>query len=213
MNIYQRLNAARQEFHSLKLEKTGHNKFAGYKYFELADFLVPALRIFDKHGLCAVVSFEKDTASMIIFNAETPEECIAITSPLGSAQLKGCHEIQNIGACMTYSTRYLWTAALQIVEHDALDATTGKDAKGDQSKIIAPARLAAEEAASLLTDAEKESIYRDLDDVLALAEGGKTTPLIDWYYKLPSNEHKMVAWNEVPSGLRRLLKENQPKEK
>jgi hypothetical protein len=45
---------------------------------------------------------------------------------MGSASLKGCHEIQNIGACETYSTRYLWTAALCIVEHDALDATTGK---------------------------------------------------------------------------------------
>jgi hypothetical protein len=52
---------------------------------------------------------------------------IIIHSPMGSANLKGCHEIQNIGACETYSTRYLWTAALCIVEHDALDATTGKN--------------------------------------------------------------------------------------
>jgi hypothetical protein len=46
---------------------------------------------------------------------------------MGSAALKGCHEIQNIGACETYCRRYLWVAALEIVEHDALDATTGKD--------------------------------------------------------------------------------------
>jgi hypothetical protein len=46
---------------------------------------------------------------------------------MGSAALKGCHEVQNIGAVETYQRRYLWVAALEIVEHDALDATTGKD--------------------------------------------------------------------------------------
>jgi hypothetical protein len=35
--------------------------------------------------------------------------------------------VQNIGAVETYQRRYLWVAALEIVEHDALDATTGKD--------------------------------------------------------------------------------------
>jgi len=46
---------------------------------------------------------------------------------MGSAALKGCHEVQNIGAVETYQRRYLWVAALEIVEHDALDKTTGKN--------------------------------------------------------------------------------------
>ena len=33
--------------------------------------------------------------------------------------------MQNLGAVQTYIRRYLWVAALEIVEHDALDATTG----------------------------------------------------------------------------------------
>ena len=44
---------------------------------------------------------------------------------MGTANLKGCHEVQNIGACETYQRRYLYTTALSISEHDALDATTG----------------------------------------------------------------------------------------
>ena len=40
-NVFQRLSDARAEFHTLKLKKTGHNKFAGYYYFELSDFLIP----------------------------------------------------------------------------------------------------------------------------------------------------------------------------
>jgi hypothetical protein len=61
---------------------------------------------------------------------------------MGSANLKGCHEIQNIGACETYSTRYLWTAALCIVEHDALDATTGKSEPAPRVKFISDEQFA-----------------------------------------------------------------------
>jgi hypothetical protein len=43
MSIYAKLNAAREEFHTLQLKKTGKNAFAGYQYFELGDFLLPAM--------------------------------------------------------------------------------------------------------------------------------------------------------------------------
>jgi hypothetical protein len=125
VSVYQKLNNAREKFHALKLTKTGHNKFAGYYYFELGDFLVPALKVFREEGLCAVVSFASEFACMTIYDVEKPDQNIALYSPMGSAQLKGCHEVQNIGAVETYQRRYLWVAALEIVEHDALDATTG----------------------------------------------------------------------------------------
>jgi hypothetical protein len=127
MNVYQRLNAARKKFHELKLTKTGENTFAKYKYFELGDFLIPGLQVFEEVGLCATVSFPNGMATMTVRNVEKPDEVIVFESPMGSAALKGCHEVQNIGAVETYQRRYLWVAALEIVEHDALDATTGRD--------------------------------------------------------------------------------------
>jgi hypothetical protein len=128
MSVYKKLMTARKQFHALELKKTGHNKFAGYYYFELGDFLLPALGVFDSVGLCALpVSFTKDTATMTILDVDKPDDRIVFESPMGSAALKGCHEVQNIGAVETYQRRYLWVAALEIVEHDALDATTGKE--------------------------------------------------------------------------------------
>lgn len=132
MSVYQKLSEARAKFHSLQLKKTGENKFAGYKYFELGDFLIPALSVFKECGLLAYVSFTADTASMTIVDLEDLTSLV-ITSPMGSAALKGCHEVQNIGAVETYQRRYLWVAALEIVEHDALDAVTGSD-KGEPEK-------------------------------------------------------------------------------
>ena len=122
-NIYTKLNQARKQFHSEKLKKSGHNKFAGYYYFELGDFIIPALQIFDQLGLIGMVSFGKEYATLDIIDCDKPDDRIQFTSPMSSAALKGCHEVQNLGAVQTYLRRYLWVAALEIVEHDGLNAT------------------------------------------------------------------------------------------
>jgi len=137
MNVYQKLNVARQMFHGIELKKSGHNKFAGYKYFELGDFIVPALSIFEKVGLTSIISFGKESADMRIINIDKPEEMIVIESPMSEANLKGCHPVQNLGAVQTYIRRYLWVAALEIVEHDALDSSKPVE---DKKIIITPSQ-------------------------------------------------------------------------
>ena len=127
MNIYQKLNSAREQFHQVKMEKSGKNTFAKYDYFTLSDFIKPALKVMSVNGLCAIVSFSADIATMTIVNIEKMDETIVLTSPMGSALLKGCHEVQNIGAVETYQRRYLWVAALEIIEQDALEETTGTE--------------------------------------------------------------------------------------
>lgn len=196
MNVYQKLNAARDEFHQAKLKKSGHNKFANYYYFELGDFVIPALEIFKIHGLTSVISFGKDEASMTIVNNEKPEEKIVITSPMSSAALKGCHEVQNLGAVQTYLRRYLWVAALEIVEHDALDATTGQTA--------APKHRPTE---GVLIDPKREGLLRDVaisikdhmdqDDVMGAFEeaSGITDP-----------EEKTFLWGLLDSKSRSAIK-------
>jgi hypothetical protein len=126
MSVYKKLNNARLELQNTKLSKSGHNKFAGYKYFELGDFLPTINNIFSNAGLCGVVSFTADLATLTITDVDDNSQ-IVITSPMGSAALKGCHEVQNVGAVETYQRRYLWVTAMEIVEHDALDATTGAE--------------------------------------------------------------------------------------
>ena len=124
MGVYKKLADARRMMRSRTLKKSGHNKFAGYNYFELGDFLHPALEIFDQLGLISIVSFTKEQAELCIVDTDGGGE-IVFTCPFGSAALKGCHEVQNMGACQTYNRRYLYTLALELLEHDALDSTTG----------------------------------------------------------------------------------------
>jgi len=124
MKVLKKLITVRNELAHLPLNKSGHNKFAGYKYFELGDFLPSIQMLFEKHGLCDVISFDADIARMEIYDVEDGSH-VTFTSPMGSANLKGCHEVQNIGAVESYQRRYLYTTALAIVENDVLDATTG----------------------------------------------------------------------------------------
>jgi len=124
MKIYAKLIKARNMLRKLELKKSGHNKFAGYQYFELGDFLPYVESIFEHVGLCDIISFTEEIATMTIYDVEDGSS-VVFTSPMGSAQLKGCHMVQNIGAVETYQRRYLYVCALAISEHDALDSTTG----------------------------------------------------------------------------------------
>jgi hypothetical protein len=124
MSVYKKLQEARIQLQNTKLNKSGKNKFAGYEYFELGDFLPQIQNICQKNGLCGMVSFTSETAYLTIHETEG-DGFVTFTSPMSSAALKGCHDVQNLGAVQTYLRRYLWTNAFEIVEHDALDATTG----------------------------------------------------------------------------------------
>jgi len=124
MKVYKKLSDARILLQQKSLTKSGHNKFAGYKYFELADFLPAIQEIFNQVGLVDVITFNKEVAMMQLYDTDDGSSVVFI-SPMGSASLKGCHEVQNIGAVETYQRRYLYVTALAISEHDALDATTG----------------------------------------------------------------------------------------
>jgi len=127
MSVYKKLQEARIDLQSKPLKKSGKNNFAGYQYFELADFLPSIQQICLDRGLCGSVTFYTDIAVLTITDVDKPEDKIEFKCPMSSAALKGCHEVQNLGAVQTYLRRYLWTNAFEIVEHDALDAVMGKD--------------------------------------------------------------------------------------
>jgi hypothetical protein len=154
--VHKKLMQARIQFQGKELRKTGHNEFSGYYYFELCDFLPTVQTIFAELGLCGVCSFTADIATLTITDVDDGTSTV-ITSPMGSAKLKACHEVQNIGAVETYQRRYLWITAMEIVEHDALDGGAGVDGDESASKAPPPANKPAAEPAppELLKDARK----------------------------------------------------------
>jgi len=141
MSVYKKLQDARIKLQNTELKKSGHNKFAGYKYFELGDFLPAIQKICAEMDLCGVVSFNHEMAFLQIIDTEDGTS-IMFTSPMSSAALKGCHDVQNLGAVQTYLRRYLWVNAFEIVEHDALDAVMGEDLPKKPNAVVAPVAAA-----------------------------------------------------------------------
>jgi len=198
MSVHKKLMTARVKLLNTKLSKSGLNKFAGFQYFELSDFLPAITNIFNEVGLCGVVSFGQDLATLTIRDVDSQDE-ISITSPLVEVQMKGCLPIQGLGAQQTYIRRYLWVTAMEIVEHDALDATAGKEEKKGQSTPkdvwddLPPKK-------QLELQAVADTVRELLGSDLALAVG---------HIADLETEDKIAVWSRMDSKERRTIKDYQ----
>ena len=197
--VHKKLMEARIRLQNAPLKKSGHNKFAGYSYFELGDFIPTINSIFNDIGLCGVVSYDSEIASLTITDTDDGTNII-ITSPMAEANLKGCHPIQNLGAVETYTRRYLWVTAMEIVEHDALDSSAPIK---EEKVIITPTQGAMD---SLPED--EQNYLRELAmDLISLCD--KEESKAAWV-KLESEnldaEQKVALWTLLPSKVRSFLK-------
>ncbi len=158
MNIYEKIQSARCIIQQGEMKKSGKNKFAGYEYFELADMLPVINKTLHELKLFSMVEFTAEMATLTIIDAEKPVDQVCFTSPMSSANLKGCHDVQNLGAVQTYLRRYLYTNALEIVEHDALEPTVGQPAskKPAQKPPEKPAGIDTDLLARLIVEKGKE---------------------------------------------------------
>jgi len=197
--VHKKLMAARMSLQEASLKKSGHNKFAGYSYFELGDFIPTITEIFYNIGLCGVVSYDTEIASLTSTDTDDGTSLV-ITSPMAEANLKGCHPIQNLGAVETYTRRYLWVTAMEIVEHDALDSSAPIK---EEKIIITPTQGAMD------TIPEDEQNYlRELAmELIALCD--KEEPKSAWVKLEAENldsEQKVALWTLLPSKVRSALK-------
>jgi len=143
MTVFKKLQKARRMVLESGIEKTGHNKFSNYKYFELGDFIPVAHKIFDEVGLCGVVSFG-DRATLTIFNSDEPG-AVEFATPIVYAENAKGQAIQSLGSTHTYLRRYLWLLALELVENDVIDSLPQEEKpKAVEKPVEKPAAKPAE---------------------------------------------------------------------
>jgi hypothetical protein len=196
--VHKKLMQARIILQEMSLKKSGKNTYAGYQYFELGDFLPQINAIFNANGLCGVISYNSEIASLTITDVDDGTN-IVITSPMVEANLKGAHPIQNLGAVETYQRRYLWMTAMEIVEHDALDSS----APIKEKVIITPTQGATEN----IPIEELRYLEELAIELIASCEQGNTK---DAWVKLESEKlddsQKIALWTLLPSKVRSALK-------
>ena len=155
MNVYARLAKARVMLQKKALKKSGENKYAGFKYFELADFLPSVNEIFAEVGLCSqfYITTEKtenlapegyepyytdmpSVAYLEIINTDMPSQSVTFSSAIAEAAMKGASPIQQLGSVHTYMRRYLWLEAMEITECDGVDALNQKEQIEEKPKVL-----------------------------------------------------------------------------
>lgn len=199
MKVYEKLQQARVKLQNVELKKSGHNKFAGYRYFELTDFLPTVNSIFAELGLCHTLEFTSDLAIMQVI--DTSGGGIAkFTCPMASAQLKGCHEVQNLGASITYITRYLLVMALAICEHDALDATTG----AEEPKSAKPVT---KDVFDTLDEQDQDEIKSYAADIIMMIHKDQVGEAVEYINSLQLDaDWKTALWSQLDSKQRAAIK-------
>ena len=199
MNVYQKLQLARVKLQNVELKKSGHNKFAGYKYFELSDFLPTVNNIFAEIGLSHTLEFTDTLATMQVIDVEKGG-IAKFTCPMASAELKGCHPVQNLGASITYITRYLLVMALAICEHDALDATTGKD----EPKSVKPVT---KDVFDTLDEQSQNEIKSYAADIIMMIHKDRVGEAVAYINSLELDaDWKTALWSQLDSKQRSAIK-------
>ena len=123
--------AARIEFLRRGVTKSGVNLHAEFKYFELEDIVPVATEIFSNFN-CVFSRASPDGKAVGRFiNLDNPDEQVVVEFTARSIAEPGkfrMNEVQGLGAEITYMRRYLYFLILDVVEADAFDAESGKDA-------------------------------------------------------------------------------------
>lgn len=161
MTLYQRMADARVRLQSMSLKKSGNNAFSKKKYYELGDFLPAINQICKELDLMPAISFTSDMATLTVYDAIEPSNSIVFTTPMAETNLKNCHPVQNLGATETYTRRYLYTTAFEIVESDWVD---GSDYVSE-AKLVQNLNEKIPKHDGLITEQDRQALIHTANDL------------------------------------------------
>ena len=136
MEIYKKLQQAREIIKGLPLKKAGQNKFSNYDYFtpEQINGLVHEAE--KQTGLIHLFSLRRDHEGLHghlqIFDIEN-QESINFIQATDIAQMTASNAAQQIGGAVTYTLRYMLMTAFDIADN-SLDFDA-KDNREPEKKV------------------------------------------------------------------------------
>lgn len=203
--VYQKLQKARVKLQSVELKKSGYNSFANFKYFELGDFLSTVNTIFFELGLCSVFSIENNEAVMRIVDTEHGGT-IFFRSPVADAVSRVTIDsgkspaIQALGSQHTYLRRYLFINAMEITEHDSVDATLGKD----EPKSAKPVT---KDVFDTLDEQSQNEIKSYAADIIMMIHKDRVGEAVEYINSLELDaDWKTALWSQLDSKQRSAIK-------
>jgi hypothetical protein len=199
MSVYKKLQQARLALQNTKLNKSGKNKFAGFEYFELGDFIPQVTAIFDKVGLCGIVSFTPETAYLTVHDTDG-DGFVTFTSPLVMADNAKGQPIQSMGSTHTYFRRYLWLMCMEITENDVVDATAGGEPvkKAESKSVQQPVQV----------KATPKPITGQVGEWQIVAPGAPEGDIAEWLELIKTTSHMLLDLTQNEEDVMLIFKKN-----
>lgn len=116
----------RVKLQNAKLKKSGKNKYAGFDYFELADFLPKLNELMLAEKVNDRFYINNDLATLELqkggeINTYTMP-FVLFSTPLNKSGQPSMQDIQYLGALNTYYKRYLYLNAFGITDGEVIDS-------------------------------------------------------------------------------------------
>lgn len=126
MSLNESIISIRVKLQNSTLKKSGLNKFAGFDYFELSDFLPRLNELMLEEKVNDLFTIENDKATLTLIKGEERQTYsipfIVFDTPINKQGQKSMQDIQYLGALNTYYKRYLYLNAFGITDGDVIDA-------------------------------------------------------------------------------------------
>lgn len=158
-NLNESIISIRVKLQNAKLKKSGHNRFAGFDYFELADFLPKLNELMLEENINDIFVISNNEAKLTLIKGEEKQDYTIpftqFTTPLNKSGQPSMQEIQYLGALNTYYKRYLYLNAFGITDGEIIDSMNNGDLKpiDIKDKMIEMDKLIIE------TDTDKDRFY------------------------------------------------------
>lgn len=168
-NLNESIIQIRVDLQNSKIKKSGKNKYAGFDYYELADFLPKLNELMLKYGVNDKFTIEEEKATLTLIKGDErqiyniPFE--RFETPLvykkdknGSfmkdkngelIQIPSMQDIQYLGALNTYYKRYLYLNAFGITDGEVIDSMDNNEIQSRKSNTKAKIKESQEDVAKV----------------------------------------------------------------
>lgn len=156
-NLNESIIQIRVDLQNSKIKKSGKNKYAGFDYYELADFLPKLNELMLKYGVNDKFTIEEEKATLTLIKGdesqvynipferfETPlvykkdKNGSFIKDKNGELiQIPSMQDIQYLGALNTYYKRYLYLNAFGITDGEVIDSMDNNEIQSRKSNTKA----------------------------------------------------------------------------
>ena len=170
-NLNESIIKIRVELQNSKLKKSGKNRFAGFEYFELSDFLPRLNELMLEEGVNDLFTIKDGEAKLTLIKGKEKQEYtmpfVMFNTPLNKNGQPSMQDIQYLGALNTYYKRYLYLNAFGVTDGEVIDGMNN----GDLGKV------------ELVTKEQIEVLKELVEDIPAMLYYYKVKKIEDLTFK------------------------------